>query len=60
MIILPMRPAWTAGSLDQLLDRVENAVVEQYRKGHDTEEARAAIRAAMDSAEGDSPPAQKP
>jgi hypothetical protein len=41
------------GSLDQLLERVESVVTEQYNRGRDTEEARAAIKAAMDSVAGD-------
>jgi len=43
-----------ASSLDQLLDRVETVVTEQYRKGRSTEEARAAINAALEEAAGDS------
>ncbi len=41
------------GSLDQLLERVEAVVVDQYMKGHTTEEARSAIEAAMESKAGD-------
>lgn len=43
-----------AGTLDQLLDRVETVVMEQHRKGRDTEEARAAISAALDEVAGES------
>ena len=35
------------GSLDTLLDRVEEVVTEQYQKGHSAEEARQAIREAL-------------
>jgi len=34
-------------SIDHLLERVENAVMEQYRKGKNTDEVRAAITAAL-------------
>jgi hypothetical protein len=47
-------PFWrsgTAGSLDRLLDRVEATVMEQYRKGKNTDEARAAINAALEETE---------
>lgn len=56
----PLGRARPGGSLDQLLDRVEDVVMEQYRKGGDTEEARAAIKAAADSLEPDgTPPSQQ-
>jgi hypothetical protein len=42
-------------SLDHLLERVESVVLEQYRKGRDTESARAAISAALEEASGDKP-----
>jgi len=42
------------GSMDLLLDQVETTVMEQYRKGRTTEEARAAIEAAMDAVPEDS------
>jgi len=45
--------ATPGGSLDQLLERVESVVTEQYSKGRNTEEARAAIKAALDSVAGD-------
>jgi hypothetical protein len=35
-------------SLDQLLQKVESVVLEQYRKGRGTDEARAAISAALE------------
>jgi hypothetical protein len=44
----PLGRARPGGSLDQLLDRVEDVVMEQYSKGGNTEDARAAIKAAAD------------
>ncbi len=41
------------GSLDQLLERVEAVVLEQHSKGHDSDEARAAIQAALDDSAAD-------
>ena len=43
-------------SLDQLLERVEAVVVEQHSKGRSTDEARAAIKAALDAGAGDGSP----
>ncbi|MEJ8567076.1 hypothetical protein [Elongatibacter sediminis] len=43
----PSHRSHPGGSLDTLLDRVEDVVTEQYRKGRDADEARAAIRAAL-------------
>ena len=45
----------SANSLDHLLDRVETVVMEQYRKGRSTEEARAAINAAGDESSQQEP-----
>ena len=45
----PLGHRHPTGSFDQLLDQVESVVMEQYRKGQNTEEARAAIEAAMDA-----------
>ncbi len=45
----PLGRRHPTGSIDQLLDQVESVVMEQYSKGRNTEEARAAIEAAMDS-----------
>jgi hypothetical protein len=45
---VPSRRAGPGASLDQLLDRVEAEVVRQYSKGKSLDEARAAIKAAMD------------
>ena len=45
----PLGRRHPTGSFDQLLDQVESVVMEQYRKGQNTEEARAAIKAAMDA-----------
>ena len=42
-----------SSTLDHLLDRVESVVMEQYRKGRSTEEARAAINAAMKEVAGE-------
>jgi len=39
----PVRRSHPGGSLDHLLNRVEEVVMEQYRKGQSEEEARAAI-----------------
>jgi len=41
-----------AGSLDSLLNRVETVITEQYRKGRTEEEARAAVKEAMDDEVG--------
>jgi hypothetical protein len=49
---VPSRRAGPGGSLDQLLERVEAEVVQQYSKGKSLDEARAAIKAAMDAAPG--------
>ena len=38
-----------AGSLDSLLHRVEDIIMEQYRKGRTVEETKAAVKAAMDT-----------
>lgn len=43
----PLGRSNPGSSLDLLLDRVEKVVTEQYSRGHNTEEARAAIEAAM-------------
>ena len=48
----PLGRSHPAGSLDVLLDRVEFVVMDQYRKGRNTQEARAAISAAMDEVAG--------
>lgn len=45
----PLGRSNPGSSLDLLLDRVETVVVEQYSKGRNTEEAKAAISAAMDA-----------
>ena len=50
------RRARPGGSLDQLLDRVEAVVVEQHNKGRSAEEARSAIKAALDESAADGPP----
>jgi hypothetical protein len=43
----PLLRSHPGGSLDMLLDRVEETVMEQYRKGRNVEEARNAISAAL-------------
>jgi len=48
----PSRRSGALRSMDQLLNRVEVAVVEQYRKGKNPEEARAAISAALEETAG--------
>ena len=45
------------GSLDTLLQQVESVITEQYKKGRSVEEAKAAVKAAMDAAEGKPAPA---
>jgi len=47
------RRARPGGSLDQLLERVEAVVLEQHNKGHTSDEARAAIKAALDDSAAD-------
>jgi len=44
----PLGRSHPGGSMDLLLDQVEDVVLEQYRRGRNTEEARAAIKAALD------------
>lgn len=44
----PLHRSHATGSLDTLLDRVEETVMEEYRRGRDPEEARKAIRAALE------------
>lgn len=58
----PLHRSHPGGSLDTLLERVEEVVVDQYRRGRDPEEARAAIRAALrtDSSEPADPEAGLP
>jgi len=48
----PSRRSSAIRSMDQLLDRVEAAVTEQYRKGRSPDEARAAINAALEEKAG--------
>jgi hypothetical protein len=43
----PLRPRQPGGSLDDLLDRVEAVVMEQYRQGRSEAEARDAISKAI-------------
>jgi hypothetical protein len=50
----PLRRNHPVGSLDTLLDRVEEVVMDQYRKGRSEEEARAAIRKVLAEQPGDS------
>lgn len=57
----PLGRSGPVSSLDLLLERVEDVVMEQYTKGANTEEARAAIKAAADSFKADdSRPAGQP
>jgi len=44
----PLGRTHPSASMDLMLDRVEQVVTEQYRRGRDTEEAKAAIKAAME------------
>ena len=48
------------GSLDQLLERVEAVVMEQHSKGGNSDEARAAIKAALGDSAADGPPEKDP
>ena len=50
----PLRRNHPVGSLDTLLDRVEEVVMDQYRKGRSEEEARAAINKVLAEQPGDS------
>jgi len=50
----PLRRNHPVGSLDTLLDRVEEVVMDQYRKGRSEEEARAAISKVLAEQPGDS------
>lgn len=53
----PLRRSHPGGSLDTLLDRVEEVVMDQYRKGQSEAEARAAIRKVLaDEPTPDTPP----
>lgn len=51
---VPLRRNHPGGSLDTLLDRVEEVVVDQYRKGQSEAEARAAINKVLAEPPGDS------
>lgn len=44
----PLGRTHPSASMDLLLDRVEKAVVDQYRRGRNAEEARKAIEAALE------------
>lgn len=44
----PLGRAHPAGSLDTILNQVEDVVMEQYRKGRSTDETRTAIREALE------------
>ena len=41
-----------SASMDLLLDRVEQVVLDQYRRGRNTDEAREAIKAALEDSPG--------
>lgn len=47
------RGSGSTGSLDRFLDRVETTLMEQYRKGKNTDEARAAIKAALEKSDAE-------
>jgi len=49
----PLGKSHPAGSLDTILGQVEEVVIEQYKKGRTTAEARAAIREALDEVQKD-------
>ena len=44
----PLGKSHPAGSLDTVLNQVEDVVMEQYKKGRSSSEARTAIREALD------------
>ena len=44
----PLGKSHPAGSLDTILNQVEDVVMEQYKKGRSSSEARTAIREALD------------
>lgn len=46
----PLRRSHSGNSLDTLLNRVEEVVIDQYKKGQSEAEARAAIQQAMQEA----------
>lgn len=48
----PLRRSHPGSSLDSLLDRVEEVVMDQYREGQSAAEARAAISKAMQEESG--------
>jgi hypothetical protein len=48
----PLGREHPAGSLDQLLERVEDAVMEQYNRGTTAAEARSAITRALQESQG--------
>ncbi len=48
----PLRRSRPGGSLDGLLDRVEEVVMDQYRKGMSEEDARAAINKVLQEESG--------
>ncbi len=48
----PIGRRYPSGSMDQLLDRVEAVVMDQYRKGHTADEARTAITEALQQDKG--------
>jgi len=52
---VPLRRNTPGGSLDTLLDRVEEVVMDQYRKGQSEAEVRAAINKVLAEPPGDSP-----
>jgi hypothetical protein len=56
----PPRRKGPGSSLDQLLERVEAVVVEQHSKGRNSDEARAAIKAALDDSATNEPPGKEP
>ena len=47
----PLGNAHPAGSLDTILNQVEDVVMEQYRKGRSSAETRTAIREALEEAQ---------
>jgi len=55
----PLGKSHPAGSLDIVLEQVETVVMEQYRKGRTTAEARTAIKEVLDKAHNSEQPVRR-
>lgn len=51
----PVDGTHPAGSMDRILEQVETVVIDQYRKGRDATETRAAVRRVLKEDDPDSP-----